>query len=323
MLLLWPFSLGVFSKGTFSYSCNCAVWDQVGFGKTNPSLKALVHDSASQAQVWFNGVPVSTNGGGNELHLTNPNTPALATSSNDWKVGTNTVQVLVTSGSGASPSCEYQYILQCNKPAPGTGGQVVGDPQFVGLRGQNFQIHGVAGEIYNIVSDPEVQYNSRFVFLHHGECPIVHGRKQRECFSHPGSYLGELGLKTAAGDQIHLVAGPAKRGFDEVTVNGREVLEGETILLAGDMGSVTRNSTHMASVDVGNWQFRFESSDRFVNQRVRVAQSAALSAHGLLGQTWKDTTYPGPVKFIEGSVDDYVISGRDIWGDNFVFNAFN
>ena len=157
--------------------------------------------------------------------------------------------------------------------------------------------------------------------------PVVNGRKQKSCWSHPGSYLGELGLKTKAGDRIHLVTGPAKRGFDSVTVNEREVRVGESVPLAGDLGSVSRNTTHLASVQVANWDFAFENSDLFVNQRVRVLALAgdqkSLRSHGLLGQTWRDTTYPNAIKHIAGQVDDYVIRDNDIFGDNFVFNAFN
>jgi hypothetical protein len=79
----------------------------------------------------------------------------------------------------------------------------------------------------------------------------------------------------------------------------------------------------MVSVSIGSWKFDFENSDLFVNQRVQVKNFKSLRAHGLLGQTWKDTTYASVLKFIEGQVDDYVIRGGDIFGDEFVFNTYN
>ena len=151
----------------------------------------------------------------------------------------------------------------------------------------------------------------------------MNGRKQKSCWSHPGSYLGELGLKTKAGDKVHLVTGNAKWGFESVTVNDQEVRVGESVILADGLGSVSRNNTHLASVQIGNWDFAFENSDMFVNQRVRVLDSRGLRSHGLLGQTWRETTYPNAIKYIAGQVDDYVIRDNDIFGDNFVFNAFN
>ena len=200
---------------------------------------------------------------------------------------------------------------------------VVGDPQFIGLRGQSYQVHGVSGEVYNIVSDKDFQYNSRFVFLDAGECPVVSGKKQKGCWSHPGSFLGELAIKTRMNDQLHIVSGSAKDGFAQVEINGKTMELGESVLLKGEMGSVSYNSTHMVSVKIANWSFDFENSDLFVNQRVSVANFKSLRSHGLLGQTWKDTTYPTALKYIVGQVDDYVIRGNDIFGDQFVFNTFN
>lgn len=206
----------------------------------------------------------------------------------------------------------------CEFPSGG-----VGDPQFTGLRGQSYQVHGVSGYVYNIVSDPDVQFNSRFIFLDRGECPILDGVRQSNCFSHPGSYLGELGLKTAAGDRIHVVTGDAQTGFAAITVNNSPLSVGDIALLADDMGVVAYNTTHLTTINIGNWLFEFENSDQFVNERVDVIDSRNMRSHGMLGQTWREVVYPNAIKFIEGTVDDYVIRGGDIFGDDFMYNAFN
>ena len=160
----------------------------------------------------------------------------------------------------------------------------------------------MSGEVYNIVSDVDLQYNSRFVFLDRGACPVVNGVRQKGCYSHPGSYLGELGLKTSAGDHIHVVSGQANYGFVAVTVNGRAVHVGSTVLLAEGLGSISRNSTHLASVQIGDWEFEFENSDMFINQKVRVANVDKLRSHGMLGQTWRKTTYPNAIRHIQGQL---------------------
>jgi hypothetical protein len=310
-----------FNPNWFSYTCSC----DFSSGSFSTIVKPTMMDSGSSAEIRFNGVKVNDRDFNNAISNlgTRPDSPLTKSTSLNFVTGQNTIVVGVAcNGYGEPVPCYYEYTITCNKPPP-SGGQVVGDPQFVGLRGQNYQVHGVAGEIYNIVSDSDLQYNSRFVFLSQGECPVVNGRKQKSCWSHPGSYLGELGLKTKAGDQIHLITGPAKFGFESVTVNDQPVLEGQSVLLAGGLGSVSRNSTHVASVQIGNWDFVFENSDMFVNQRVRVLDSRGLRSHGLLGQTWRETTYPNTIKYIQGQVDDYVIRENDIFGDNFVFNAFN
>jgi len=311
-----------FSPTIFTYGCSCADWSQIGSGAGSPEVIISTIDPGSDAQVWFNGQPINTAGLSNSLTNTAGISNPLATTGNTWQPGNNLIQILVGCHS-EDDSCQYEYIINCNNPSqPGQGGFVVGDPQFIGLRGQNYQIHGVSGEIYNIVSDADLQYNSRFVFLSQGDCPVLNGKKQKGCWSHPGSYLGELGLKTKNGDKIHFVSGDAKEGFDTVEINGKSIEIGETVFLDNG-GSLSLNSTHLASVQIGNWDFAFENSDMFINQRVRVLDSRTLRSHGLLGQTWRETTYPNSIKHIQGTVDDYVVKDNDIFGDNFVFNTYN
>jgi len=312
--------LPAFSYDVFEYQCSCIDWSKIGVDAHSPKLTVEHWDPNSHSEVWMNGVQVNTHDVGGVLTNTDPQSNALATSSNPFKEGMNLIQIMVGCEYKPTP-CEYQYIIKCVKP-PDQGG-VVGDPQFVGLRGQSYQVHGVAGEVYNIVSDNDIQYNSRFVFLNRGDCPVVDGKKLPGCFSHPGSYLGELGLKTRAGDRIRIVAGGAADGFSLVELNGRPLEMGESVELADNLGRVARVNSHQAAVRIGVWDFEFENSDMFINQRVKVTDARDLRAHGLLGQTWRETTYPNPIKYVQGSVDDYVIRDGDIFGDNFLYNAFN
>ena len=310
-----------FTPGHFTYQCSCDFSASSFTTVVTPTLM----DSGSSAEIRFNGVKINDRDFNNAISNlgTRLDSPRQQSDPLTFVTGSNTIVVGVAcNGYGEPIPCYYEYTITCTKPPP-SGGQVVGDPQFVGLRGQSYQVHGVAGEIYNIVSDADLQYNSRFVFLNSGECPVVNGRKQKSCWSHPGSYLGELGLKTANGERVHLVTGSAKRGFESVAVNGKELRVGDSVVLKDGAGFVSRNSTHLASVQIGNWDFAFENSDKFVNQRVRVIDARKLRAHGLLGQTWREATYPNAIKFVQGQVDDYVIRDQDIFGDNFLFNAFN
>ena len=79
-----------------------------------------------------------------------------------------------------------------------------GDPQLVGLLGQSFQVHGIDGAVYSLISHEEAAVNSRFAFLDgprpcpnkphvwaQGEQPIA-----ITCWSHEGSYLSELEVFT-------------------------------------------------------------------------------------------------------------------------------
>jgi len=215
--------------------------------------------------------------------------------------------------------CEYNYNIQCNFSPP----QITGDPAFVGIRGQQYQVHGVSGEIYNIVSDPSFQYNAKFVFLDGGKCPIVDGRKMKGCWAHAGSYLGQIGIKTTSGNKLQLVAGSADQGFEQVLIDGKSINIGDDVFL-GNEGSVTYNSTHVVTVNIGSqWSIEFSNSDKFINQMVHITEPDSLSSHGLFGQTWRKNVYKSSIKHIEGIVDDYVIREKELFGDSFLYNKFN
>jgi len=48
-----------------------------------------------------------------------------------------------------------------------------------------------------------------------------------------------------------------------------------------------------------------------------------LHSHGLLGQTHSSKVYSTATRYIEGSVDDYIIADDDIFGTDFVYNQFH
>lgn len=228
------------------------------------------------------------------------------------------IQIAIATPPNTFWNCSSQYAFLLTNPPNVT---VKGDPQFMGLRGQSFQVHGIDGAVYNIISDRDVQMNSRFVFLTGPRpCPTMPstGRKSTACWTHAGSYLGEVGLKYGA-DQIFIVSGPASTGFAAVTVNGKQLSVGEST------STLQFNSTHELTLSFGAWTIEMENSDMFLNLRsVRVADRAwsSLSSHGLLGQTWANKRYSGKVSAIEGEVDDYMIGENSVFGDSFVFNRY-
>ena len=210
--------------------------------------------------------------------------------------------------------------------APST---IVGDPQFTGLRGQSYQVHGVPDEVFSIVSDVDLQYNSRFVLLKQGQCPTIDGKAvDTPCYTHQGTYLGELALETAAGDKIYIQAGSATGGFEAVTLNEQELLVGEHHLLKAlpgrVQGYVRLLSSHRVVVQAGNFWFEFTNSDAFVNQRVAMIDAKAETSHGLLGQTWSNVIYDAQavIPWIEGSVFDYAMADHELFSHKFIFNRF-
>lgn len=202
---------------------------------------------------------------------------------------------------------------------------VVGDPQFVGLRGQSFQVHGIDGAVYNLISDANTQVNSRFVFLSEGECPMINGHPEPNCWSHPGSYLGDMSFQQIVDGVLHRLlvsSGSAKQGFAQIVLDDAPLSIGDE----KEYGSfrVHYVTSHHLSVQTDEFSFELSNSDRFINQavsnRVPLRQ---LKSHGLLGQTHAPKIYQGANRYIQGEVDDYVIADNDIFGTDFSFNKFN
>jgi len=205
---------------------------------------------------------------------------------------------------------------------------VLGDPVFVGLLGQVYQVHGIDGLVYNIISSAHTQVNARFVFLSSGRCPIIDSMAADNCWSHPGSYIGELSFQQRVDGRVHsgiVRSGAASSGFAEVVVDGQQLQVGESVSF-GTLLTVTYTSTHAISVHTQHFAFQLHNSDRFINQQlantVPLQQLRMEGTHGLLGQTHTRTVYANAVKYVEGEVDDYAVAGGDVLGVDFVYNRF-
>jgi hypothetical protein len=226
----------------------------------------------------------------------------------------------VTYTSGPNQGNSASDVISTFFQAPGTHG----DPQFVGLRGQSYQVHGIDGAVYNLITDTNLQVNSRFVFLEDGECPVINGQADTNCWSHPGSYMGEMSFQQVVDGKLHaalLVAGDRNTGFSQVQVDGRALKVGEKALFGSFAIDVTSIYTVLISSD--HYSFQLSNSDRFINQVLtsRVGLSH-LKSHGLIGQTHSLKTYKSTLRFIDGEVDDYSIADGDIFGTAFEFNLF-
>ena len=236
-----------------------------------------------------------------------------------------------------SPELEFGLTVL---PAPTS---VLGDPMFVGLLGQRFQVHGVDGAVYNLISDRLVQVNSRFTFLSRGDCPVdpATGLPLFTCWTHPGSYMSELAVRSSGGQAIVIKSGPAARGFLSVAVvsasgstSTRELSVGESAVLLVVDGLDTYNCTvtftslrTIAIERAGLYSLAVENSDRFLNLlRLDVSSTRELresvQSHGLIGQTWRADQKGTEVRAVEGAVDDYAEGSGDMLGCDFVYDRF-
>ena len=290
----------------------------------------------------LNGVYKTTANNSIQVFSPDPNTGITDIEFTNWLVNiqaavANVLQLnvteVITVGQDVT-QCSYVYTLTVINPPRGnaTGAFVTGDPQFVGLRGQSFQVHGVDGAVYNLISDKSMQLNSRFTFLEGPRpCPVMPstGKISSACWSHPGSYLSELALKTIGGSQLLIVSGEAATGFASITLDGEALPQGASAKLdfgnSGLTGSVSVDNSHEVTIHAGHFDITLENNDGFVNLRhvsVPSASWSQLKSHGLLGQTWSNKRYSGKIKYIEGDVDDYLIEDDNMFGDAFLYNRF-
>lgn len=242
----------------------------------------------------------------------------------DLTFGAHTFYVKHETFMGPSPNSNVLAVT-FTPPAPVTPpGDIVGDPQFMGLKGQVYQVHGAPNEVFNIISDSDLQYNSKFVYLDRGNCPTSEGvTVDTACFTHPGTYLGELGLETSNGDRVFIKAGGAEFGFAKVELNGARVTMNEVIELAPN-GFLVQNSSHVLTMQAGNFRLEFTNSDMFVNQVVEMLDTSRTSSHGLLGQSWSTKVHnaKASIPWIEGTVWDYAVEDHKVFSNKFTFNKF-
>jgi len=210
------------------------------------------------------------------------------------------------------------------------GKTVSGDPQISGLQGQDFQVHGIPDEIFNLITYPNLQVNARFVYLSSAECHD----NFTACFAHPGTYIGEEGIRIG-NDKVHIKAGSFKRGLT-VAVNGQRVQGKHTVKL----GSVELVNHRQVIVNTPVMTLTISNSDKFLNQESSLHDNKLLKLgsdrrvladgeqfhpevplHGLQGQTWRNTEYPSGLEY-EGSINDYHVADGNLFGTEFVFNQF-
>ena len=227
-------------------------------------------------------------------------------------------------------SCNSAIYPAAASVDPPTG--VFGDPQLYGLLGQSFQVHGIDGGIYNLISAASLQLNTQFVFLDSAHCPAK-SVVNTPCWTHPGSYMGALSLQAALANgevvRITITAGQSERGLQAVQVNNVVHQAGNLDLQLGASAevSVVSRSTHSVHVHTALFDIDADNSDGFINlrlkQNVPLSQLKQAGVHGLLGQTHsKPATTAGALKEVEGEVDDYfVVDG--LLGVDFMYNRFS
>ena len=219
-------------------------------------------------------------------------------------------------------------------------GAVRGDPQFTGLRGQSYQVHGIDGGVYSLISDKMIQLNARFTFIGEEdkqECLLDPATQQPlyVCWSHAGSYVSALSLQTNLHSRLLLEAGAARQGFASVLVDGSPIQVGANTTLRIDRGSSDFSTAIISLVNertviishAGVFAIKVQNSAGFLNILELTVDSwhrlsSEVQSHGLLGQTWRLYSKGEDVRDVEGRIDDYQLANGDMFGCDAMYTKF-
>lgn len=196
----------------------------------------------------------------------------------------------------------------------GTNGQYWGDPHLVGFDGEKYDVQGAAGKTYNMISDQNFQYNTKF-----------------ESFGTSGAnVVSQAGIKVG-NDQIYY-----DRTIAAPTFNGTAMQTGKAIKLddGGNAlwdGTTLKVNTKEYNVDIK--KTLNATNGNYLDSNITINNGGPyqdfVSPHGLLGQTadgikgaknsGKDQGKQGGT-VIDGTVADYEVS--NIWDNNDKYNRF-
>ena len=238
-----------------------------------------------------------------------------------------------------TPTLPVVAPLQVPAATPAVG--VSGDPSFVGFLGQQFQLHGIPGRVFNLLSSSRLQLNSRFSFIGEGEVMTGGEMKQTRLFraikgaalpntkawSHEGTFLSEIGLKLD-NVKLQLTAGAYATGMT-VEVDGKAVQPSDTVIQVADDLTVSFPTAHVLYVSHPLLSFSVVNSDRFFNLEAAALNSdaTALDLDGLLGQTYSaeadNRVMGGSSEVREHLLLDYLLPTEDaLFSNDFVRNRF-
>lgn len=165
------------------------------------------------------------------------------------------------------------------KKGPATGN---GDPQFSGFQGQNFQFHGMADEVFNLISTPTFQMNGNFKYLSSGKCDY----NETVCFTHPGTYVDQIGF-TIGDIKIKAVAGSHEKGLrawmNDIEIHRAHAGNNHKIIFAinnstTETGSFQYTQTGRLSLDLPQFHVEVINSDYFFNMEVSLKDTSILRA---------------------------------------------
>ena len=225
---------------------------------------------------------------------------------------------------------------------------VIGDPSFVGFNGEHYQVHGIEGKIFNLITAETFQMNALFGLLEAGQTMTSAQMKRAQsmniaarlnakktgkampaplpvtaAWSHDGTYLTEIGIKLGA-HQIQLIAGEYAQGL-VATVDGRVITPSSTPIVFANGMSITLATAHAIDITHPLLSLTIANSDKFFNiDAAALSLTADVSKiNGLLGQSAHPSfKVQNTAEFRYHIVYDYLIQTDSLFDDDFVENKF-
>ncbi|MGE0201467.1 MAG: hypothetical protein AB7P76_10920, partial [Candidatus Melainabacteria bacterium] len=148
----------------------------------------------------------------------------------------------------------------------GNEGGYWGDPHFTGFDGEKYDVHGVAGNTYNILSDKDVQYNARF-----------------DAWGNQGATaIGQAGIRVGS----DMLVFDAKTGV--ASLNSQTLKTGDKAALSAAGSSFAFNGNNL-NVVTSEYTIDLtrENNDHFQSNVILNGNPLAdgVNPHGILGQT--------------------------------------
>ena len=245
---------------------------------------------------------------------------------------------------------KFQYPITYQ----GCGSSITGDPVFVGFHGQRFLVKGLPDRVYNLLSLPSLQLNSRFIplardqALNNTEQVTVRQRQSKliaalravgstntsiyplpstASWSHAGQYMGSTAAQIA-GHRLLVAPGAYAAGFSSVQLDGSEVAVSSEAVLLSDGSTVRRPSSSVLDVRSPDVAFSLVNSDHFLNihsATLHVQPAAIDHIDGLLGQTASaDFTVDDTKDFKRHLESDLLLpeGADDLWSTDFQHNRY-
>ena len=232
------------------------------------------------------------------------------------------------------------------------------DPTLMGVRGQSYDVHVEAGQVYCLITEPHLQVNARFVNM-----AALNADGSRAGDAVLG--IGELGVMTRTGHRLHLETGTGEAGSvgfsrvqlneqlmhvdDQALIDNSEEAEHEGDAAAGSAAAelLAFNASDTFTLITPHWLLVLRDTREGIVPRASLTASHLdLGAHGLLGQTWRERrqgrlhAHDGErpqgrggvglasegsedsMTALEGSIEDYRIADAALFSTNFAFSMY-